>query len=145
MSGRSRSLATRVFFEAQFLGMEEVPHRPIIDLKATLGELGDEPAYGEVFPSYPLQKPVAVRAGDRLRLVAAHLARRNTPGLTVASNPSNHRMDAHPKLGGSSAPRHPALLNGRNCPLTKINGIRSTQRMLASTPASILNQTSPDS
>src|SRR5215813_5852501 len=103
MSGRSRSLATRVFFEAQFLGMEEVPHRPIIDLKATLGELGDEPTYGEVFPIDPLQKPDAVRADDRLRLVAAHLARRNTAGLPEQPNPCDHRADADPKLRSRSA------------------------------------------
>ena len=38
----------------------------------------DEPAYGGVFHIDPLQKPDAVLTGDRLRLVPAHLARRNT-------------------------------------------------------------------
>src|SRR5215470_13615157 len=98
MSGRSRSLATRVFFEAQFLGMEEVPHRTIIDPKATFGELGDEPAYGEVFPIDPPQKPDAVLTGDRLRLVAAHLARCNAAGLPEQPNPSDHGTDADAKL-----------------------------------------------
>jgi len=125
--------------------MEEVPHRTIIDLKATLGELGDEPAYGEVFPVDPPQKPDAVRPGDRLRLVAAHLAWCNTAGLAEQPNPRDHSADADAKLRSRSASRHSTLLNRRNCPLTKINGIRSTHRMLASTPASILNQTSPDS
>ena len=125
--------------------MDEVPHRTIIDLKATLGELGDEPAYGEVFPIDPLQKPDVVLTTNCFWLTPAHLARRNTAGLTEASNPSNHRIDAHPKLRGSSASRRPTLLNRRNHPLTKISRIRSAHHMLASTPASILNQTSPDS
>ena len=59
--------------------MEEVPHRPIIDLKAALGELGDETAYGEVFLSGPPQKPNAVLTGDRLRLVAAHFPEAGSP------------------------------------------------------------------
>jgi len=48
MSGRSRSLAATLFFEAQLLGMDEVPDRSIIDLQSALGEFGDEPAQGEV-------------------------------------------------------------------------------------------------
>lgn len=78
--------------------MEEVPHRPIIDLKATLGELSDEPTDGEVFPIDPLQKPDAVRAGDRLRLVTAHLARCHTAGLPEQPNPRDRRADADAKL-----------------------------------------------
>src|SRR6478735_8069500 len=46
-SGRSRSLATTVFFEAELLGVNKIPHRPIIDLKAARGELGHQPAQGE--------------------------------------------------------------------------------------------------
>src|SRR6516164_2795181 len=41
-SGRSRSLATTVFFEAEFLGVDEVPHRSIIDLEAALREFGHQ-------------------------------------------------------------------------------------------------------
>jgi hypothetical protein len=42
-SGRSRSLATTVFFEAEPIGVNEIPHRAIVDLKAALSELGDQP------------------------------------------------------------------------------------------------------
>jgi len=98
--------------------MDEVPHRTIIDLKATLGELGDQPADGEVFPIDPLQKPDAVLTGDRLRLVAAHLARCNTAGLPEQPNPSDHRADPDAKLRSRLASGHPTLLNRRNCPLT---------------------------
>src|ERR1035437_4030421 len=54
MSGRSRSLATTLFFEAQLLGMDEVPDRPVIDLEAAFGEFGDQPAQGEVSLLGPL-------------------------------------------------------------------------------------------
>src|SRR5215471_8439475 len=95
MSGRSRSLATRVFFEAQFLGMEEVPHRTIIDLKATLGELGDEPAYGEVFPVDPPPRRSPSACGWC-----------NTAGLAEQPNPRDHCADTDAKLRRRSASRH---------------------------------------
>src|SRR5271165_7567569 len=74
MSGRSRSLATTLFFEAQLLRMDEVPDRAIIDLEATLGKLSDQPPYREVLLLHPLQKPLAVLTGNRFRFVAPHLA-----------------------------------------------------------------------
>jgi hypothetical protein len=37
------------FFEAEPLSMDEVPHRPVIDFEAALGELGDEPAQSKIF------------------------------------------------------------------------------------------------
>jgi len=67
-SGRSRSLATTVFFEAQLLGVDEVPDRPIIDLEAALGEFGDKPAQGEVPGLGALQQPGTVLARNCLRL-----------------------------------------------------------------------------
>src|SRR5229473_6099874 len=81
---------------------------------------------------------------NRLRLVPAHLARRNAARLAQPPHPIDHRADAHAKLGRRPAPRHPTLLNRRNHPLTKIKGIGSSHRMLASIPASILNQNRPD-
>src|ERR1700680_760676 len=120
MSGRSRSLAATLFFEAQLLRMDEVPDRAVIDLKSALGEFGDEPTQGEVFLPGPLQEPDAVLARNRLRLVPAHLARRNAARLAQPPHPIDHRTDAHAKLGRRPAPRHPTLLNRRNHPLTQI-------------------------
>ena len=37
--------------------MDELPHRSVIDLKATLGELDHEPSQGEVSVLDPLQEP----------------------------------------------------------------------------------------
>jgi hypothetical protein len=68
-SGRSRSLATTVFFEAEPLGVNEIPHRAVVDVKAALGELGDQSAQSErAFPDAPRQKQ-SVLASNRLGLV----------------------------------------------------------------------------
>ena len=47
-SGRSRSPATTLFFEAELLGMDELPYRTIINLQPAPRELGDQAAQGEV-------------------------------------------------------------------------------------------------
>jgi hypothetical protein len=54
MSGRSRSVATTVFFEAQLVAIDEFPDHPIIDLEAALGEFGDKP--------HPRRSPLPWRA-----------------------------------------------------------------------------------
>src|SRR5712691_9121427 len=97
-SGRSRSPATTVFFEAQPLGMNEAPDRPVINLQAALGKLGHKPAQGEVLLLHPLQQPGTVLARNQLRLVPAHLARRDTPSLTQAPHPVDGRADPYAKL-----------------------------------------------
>ena len=83
-------------------------------------------------------------ASDRLRLVPAHLARRNAARFSQASHPGDDRADAHAKLHRRPALGQSAILNRRNHPLTKIKGIGSCHRMLASIPASISNQNRPD-
>ena len=75
------------FFEAQLLGVDEVPHRPVIDLEATLGQFGHQPAQGEVFLLVRSSKPSTVLARDRLRLVPAHLARRNAARSLGSAEP----------------------------------------------------------
>src|SRR5260221_5278356 len=94
-SGRSRSLATTVFFEAQLLGVDEVPDRPIIDLEVALGEFGYKPAQGEIPCLGALQQPSTMLARNCLRPVAGPLARRNASGLTQAPHPDNRTADAH--------------------------------------------------
>ena len=67
----------------ELLGVDELPHRAVVDLEAALGELSHEPAQGEVpLPAAPDQ-PVAMRAGDLLRLVTADLARRDAAGVAT--------------------------------------------------------------
>jgi len=133
-----------LFFEAQLLGMDEVPDRAIIDLKAPLGKLGNQPTYCEVLLPDPLQKPLAMLTGNRFWLVATHLAGGNAAGLAHPPHPIDHRTDAQTKLRRRPVARQPTLLNRRDYTLTKIKRIWSAHRMLASNPASILNQNQPD-
>ena len=41
-----------VFFEAQPLGVDEHPYRPIVNLDAPLGQLGDQPPQREARPRH---------------------------------------------------------------------------------------------
>src|SRR5690606_21746344 len=82
------------FFVRQLLGMNEGPHRAVVDLQAALAQLGDQPPQRErLLPAAPDQ-PVAMLTRDLPRPVAPHLARRHTAGLTETANPFDHR--AHP-------------------------------------------------
>jgi hypothetical protein len=78
-SGRSCSLAATVFFETQAFGVDEAPHRPVIDLDAAFGKLGDKAAQGEVRPDDPVQKPAAVLADEKLRSSRPSCRRRRCP------------------------------------------------------------------
>src|SRR5215207_4658189 len=64
-----------------------VDYCTVIDLEAALGELGHEPAQGEVPLAAAPDQPVAMRAGDLPRLVAADLARRDGTTLLRRSLP----------------------------------------------------------
>ncbi|KRP97199.1 hypothetical protein AOQ72_17315 [Bradyrhizobium yuanmingense] len=69
------------FFEAELLGMHEVPHRVIVDLQAASGKLGNEPAYGEIAVPDSLRQPDHLLARNRLRFVATDLTWLNAAGL----------------------------------------------------------------
>jgi hypothetical protein len=45
----------RAFFEAEILGMHDVPHRVVVNLQGASG--GNEPAYGEIAILDPLRQP----------------------------------------------------------------------------------------
>lgn len=81
------------FFEAQLLGVNEVPHRPIIGLEAARGELGHQPMQGEVLLPDPCQEPGVMLAPDRLRLVPAPI----WPGAMLPVAPKR-RTQAIPVL-----------------------------------------------
>jgi hypothetical protein len=62
MSGRSCSLGRTLFFEAQPLGVDEVPDRRVIDLDAASGQFRLKAAQGEALAvRHARKKPVAVR------------------------------------------------------------------------------------
>jgi hypothetical protein len=104
--------------------MDELPHRAIVDLEATLGELGHQPAQREVAALDPLQQPDAVFTRNLLRLVPAHLARREAAGLTQALDPVNDGTDPHSELLRCPIARHAAGLNRRNHPFAQVHRIR---------------------
>src|SRR6478672_12112782 len=122
-SGRSRSPATTLFFEAELLGMHEVPHRVIVDLQAATGKLGNEPAYGEIAVPDPLRQPDRVVSRNRLRLVTAHLARLNAAGLLDPLHPANCGADRDPKPLGGLIAGHSAL-NRCHYALAKVERVR---------------------
>src|SRR6266542_1043330 len=99
-----------LFFEAQLLAMDEVPDRAIIDFETAVGQFGDKPAQGEVAFPDPLQQPGTMRAGDRLALMPAHLARPNAASLPEPPHPNNHRADPYAKLPRRSPARQTTLL-----------------------------------
>src|SRR5215469_5397643 len=108
ISGRSRSLATTVFFEAELLGVNEIPHRPIIDLKPARGELGDQSAQSEgAFLDAPPQKR-SMFASNRLGLMPAHPARRDASRLPDAPHPIDHRARRNPNRAADSCRDSPS-------------------------------------
>src|ERR1041385_385939 len=123
-SGRSRSPATTLFFEAELLVVHELPHRAVIDLQPALAELSDKPSQREVASLGSLQQPDTMLARNRLRLVTAHLAWRQAPCLAEPVHPANRRADANPKLLGRLVARQSAALNRRHDPLGNPKGER---------------------
>ena len=106
--------------EAQLLGLNEIPHRPIIDLEAARRELGDQPAQGEILLPDPFHQPSVMLAPDRLRLVPTHLPRRHATARPEAPNPGDRRADPNAELRRCIAPRQTALLNRRNHAVPKV-------------------------
>src|ERR1700758_3442757 len=123
-SGRSRSPATTLFFEAELLGVYELPHRAVIDLQSARAELRDKPAQGEVAILGPLQQPDTVLAGNCLRLVTTHLAWRQVSGVAEPVHPADGRTDADPKLLCRLGARQPATINRSHNPLPERQRIR---------------------
>src|SRR5208283_2307519 len=144
-SGRSRSLATTVFFEAELFGVHEIPHRPIVDLKAAQGEFDDQSSQSEGAVSDPPRQEHLMLAADRSRLVAAHLARRYPAGLLKPPHPINHRARRDPKARRRLMPRQPLIQNRGHRAFAKIHRVRLAHPMLASFPASTVNHNDADS
>src|SRR6202022_752243 len=90
MSARSCSLGSTVFFEAQLLFMHEGPHRSIVHLPPTFGELGHEPAQGEVGVRDAFPQPVGMRTLQNARLMTAHLSRRDAARRSKSLRPFHH-------------------------------------------------------
>ena len=143
-SGRSRSLATTVFFEAELLGVNEIPHRPIIDLEAALSQFSHQAAQSEgAVPDTPRQKH-RVLAGNRLGFVPAHLGWRCAASLLKPPHPIDHRAWRDPEArrriyAATAPPSKPRPPRAGEDPLNK-----AFPSMLASCPASTVNQNGAD-
>jgi|TARA_R110000744_G_scaffold380520_1_gene501702 hypothetical protein len=84
-------------------------------------------------------QPVPVRADNLRRLVAADPIRRNAPGVTIASQPFDHRANANAEPKRRLATGLPFILNCRNNTLTKIHRIGSRHGYWPPFPASMVN------
>src|SRR5215831_12823379 len=122
-SGRSRSPATTLFFEAELLGMDELPYRTVVNLQPALSKLGDQAAQGEVSLS-SFEHPDAMFTGNRLRPVAAHLPWCHAAGLVLPAHPANGCADRNPELSSRLIARQTAGQNRPNNPLPKILRVR---------------------
>src|SRR5215218_3646316 len=130
---------------SELLGVDELPDRAVVDLEAALGELSHEPAQGEVpLPAAPDQ-PVAMRAGDLLRLVAADLARRDAAGGRDPLHPVDRRAVADAETGRRLPTREPFLRHRRHNTLAKIHRISSTHPGWPPRPVQTVNQNPADS
>ena len=87
MSRRDCSAGSTVFFEAQPLSMQEKPHRTPIGLDAARGQLRRQAAGGKRPRRDPRAQPIRTFAAQGARLVAAHLAGRQRPGLPLPLAP----------------------------------------------------------
>ena len=138
--GASRSPATTLFFEAEFLGMDAVPHRAVVDLQAAPGEVATSPRKVKS-PSLIRCITRPVRPRNRLRLLTTHLPGATLPVCAQPLHPVNRGADRDPKLFRGPVTRH-ARLNRRNNPLPKINRIRFAHPCRPPIPASMVNQKS---
>jgi hypothetical protein len=110
-----------VFFKAELLGVNEVPHRPVVDLEAALGKLGRQAAQSKLSFPDPLHQKGVVLSGNGLWLVTAHLARHHAARFLKPPHPIDHRAGRDAELGRRPMPRQPAFQNRRDGTLTKIN------------------------
>lgn len=138
MSARACSRANSVFFEAKPLAAKEPPHRVMRDLNPAGRQVILQPVQRQVRRSTdPLDDELPVRIEQTLAM-SAHLAGRHRPRCAIPLRPLRRRghRDAEPC-------RHrAAALAGRDRadnPFAYIFGKRCCHRMLASSPASILN------
>jgi hypothetical protein len=124
--------------------LEKVPDREVADFDATLGKLGYQSPQGDIrLLGQAGQQPVTL-CGQSIGPMATHRARRGTPGRPEPLRPLHHTRNADPKRGRHLSAALPTN-NCRNYTLPKVKRIRSSHELLASTPASILNQKLTDS
>jgi hypothetical protein len=120
-SGRSCSPATTVFFEAEALGVDERPDRPVVDVQTALGQLGDQSTQGEGTRATPDKQPVPMLARNFPRLVATHLPRCGAAGSTVAVQPPDRSAHPDPEPRSRRATRSTTLLDDSDNALPQVH------------------------
>src|SRR6266446_3254899 len=123
-SGRSCSLACTIFFEADPLGGEQPPHRPVPDMDAALGKLGPDLLQRQIRNRRdPPQQPVPLILQARV-VIATHRLGRQAAALAPYPNPLDYRTGRQFKHCCRFATRQ-APLNRPNYPRPQIPRIWS--------------------
>jgi len=104
----------------ELLGVNEIPHRVVIDVQATLGEFRHQPTQSEIRLPAPLHQPIAVRPRNLLRPIAADLIRLDAAGLVETSHPIDRPTDRYPKLGRCLMARQATFGDSPYYPFSKI-------------------------
>jgi hypothetical protein len=122
-SARSCSLAIRVFFMRQVLGVDERPHHAIVDLQSPLGQFTDQTAQREGAIAAALQQPGPPGASDLLRAMTAHLTSRDVARSTPPLHLLDDRAGAKAEALRRRAARQLLLHNGFDNTLTQIGRV----------------------
>ena len=104
----------------ELLGVDEIPHRAVIDIQATLGEFGHQPTQGEIRLPAPLHQPIAALPRDLLRPIAADLVRLDAAGLVETPHPVDRRTDRYAKLGRCLMARQATFGDSPYYPFSKV-------------------------
>jgi hypothetical protein len=120
-SGRSCSLARRLFFEAETFGVHEVKDRVVVDLDPALGQFDHQPPQGEIAITAAFKKPVAMLAAQDPGLASTHPIRLEAAALPQPAHPGDHGADPNPKPGRRLPARQTLVLNRTHNPFAKIN------------------------
>jgi len=84
-----------LFFKGQVFVMNEIPHGPITDLNAALGQFRLQLTKRNIrFLSDPLKQPSSLTREYRIA-VAAHLASFHAARFSIQLRPSHNARDAH--------------------------------------------------
>jgi len=143
MSGRSCSLACRLFFERHPFAGEEPPHRTVARRGAALGQLGHHRPQRQVrLLGDPRQQPLPL-ALQQKRSPTAHPRRCRAPRRPPALTPLHHAGNAYFKQRRRRPARPTCRYRAHNT-IPQIRRIGSRHRCWPPTPASILNQKSKD-
>ncbi len=142
MSARACSRANSVFFEPEPLASQERPYRIVGDVHPPSRQLSLQAMQRQMrglLQPFDNERPVRLQDWSA---VAAHFARCDRSRSTLPLGPLHNRGNRNPKPNRNRSAAFPSRHGCHNA-FSKIIGKWSRHQMLASRPASILNQTRP--